>query len=192
MLRDALALLDRDDGPVILEDFPDDAPGQSVADLMGESLVCPVSFPAPPSEGEPVLLDQVLVEIASLAPWHDLFLSTHGRSGAIAGGLSIEDTAKLIGDFIATGSIPAGVEDFAVPLRNAAVDLQAWYSEAMASQPGQGGSPTGLADWFWGETAGGALLLALHPACLACDDKRVQLVGRGMLVPRAQQHRLNS
>ena len=190
VLRAALTLLERPDGPVILEDFPEDAPGQSAADPAGGALVCPVSFPAPPSDGEPALLDRVLAEIASLAPWHDLFLSARGRSGAVAGGLPVEDTARLIGNFIASGRIPSDAGDFAVSLRNAAVDLQAWYSEAMASQPGQGGSPGALADWFWGGTAAGSLLLALHPACLARGDKRIELVGRGMLVPRAQKHRL--
>ena len=191
VLLAALALLERPDGPVILEDFPDDAPGQSTADLVGEALVCPVSFPAALSEGEPELLDRVLAEIASLAPWHALFLTGHGgRSGATAGGLSVEDSARLIAEFIAAGTASPGDGDFAVALRNAAVDLQAWYSEAMASQPGQGGSPAALADWFWGETAAGALLLALHPACLASGNVRVRQVGLGQLVPRAQKHRL--
>ena len=191
VLRAALALLERPDGPVILEDFPDDAPGQSAADPAGEAMVCPVSFPAPPSKGEPALLDRVLGEIASLAPWHSLFLASHGgRSGANASGLTPEDNARLIAGFVATGEGPSASGDFAVTLRNAAVDLQAWYAEAMASRPGQSGSPGALADWFWGETAAGSLLLALHPACLASGDARVRQVGLGQLVPRAQKHRL--
>ena len=46
------------------------------------------------------------------------------------------------------------------------------------------------ADWFWGETAAGALLLALHPVCLASPDARVRHVGTSQLVPRAERHRL--
>ena len=45
VLKSALALLERTDGPVILEDFPDDAPDSNSA----ASLVCPVNFPKPPN-----------------------------------------------------------------------------------------------------------------------------------------------
>lgn len=191
VLQAALALLERPDGPVILEDFPDDAPGQSAADPAGEALVCPASFPSPKGEGEPDLLGRILGEIASLTAWHTLFLAGHGgRSGATASGLKPEDNARLIAGFVATGERLVATGDFALTLRNAAVDLQAWYAEAMASQPGQGGSPGALADWFWGDTAAGSLLLALHSACLASGDERVRQVGLGQLVPRAQQHRL--
>ena len=46
-------------------------------------MVCPVSFPTPKGEGEPHLPDRMLAEIASLPPWHTLFLGEHsGRDPA--------------------------------------------------------------------------------------------------------------
>ena len=90
VLLSALALLDRTDGPVILEDFPDDAPeSDSTA-----SLVCPVNFPKPPNPDESDLLRAVLAETASLAPWHALFMETHGRSIATVSGLDIDAAAR--------------------------------------------------------------------------------------------------
>ena len=61
--------------------------------------------------------------------------------------------------------------------------------KAATAKPG-GASSRELADWFWGETAGGRLLLALHPVCLKAADPGVRRVATGQLVPRIQQHRL--
>ena len=61
--------------------------------------------------------------------------------------------------------------------------------EAATAKPGYASSRD-LADWFWGETAAGRLLLALHPICLDAADSGVRRVAAGQLVPRIQQHRL--
>ena len=47
VLNVALDLLGSGDGPVVLEDFPEDAPGPKAEEET--SWVCPVSFPAPES-----------------------------------------------------------------------------------------------------------------------------------------------
>src|SRR3546814_20245121 len=52
VLRAVLALLERTDGPVILEDYPEDAPAESASDLEDMSgWVCPVRFGPPPGAG---------------------------------------------------------------------------------------------------------------------------------------------
>ena len=190
VLRDALALLERSDGPVILQDFPDDAPGQSVDDSAA-SLVCPVNFPRPASVAGGPLLARVLAEIASLAPWHEVFVSAHGRSSAQVSGLVIEEAARLIAAFKETAEPAAGKADFALTLRNAAEDLRTWYMEAMASQPGEALSPVAAADWFWGETGAGELLLSAYLVLLNSADPRIRQVGLGQWLPRAQRHRLS-
>jgi hypothetical protein len=188
VVHDALLLLERSDGPVILEDFPEDSPGQSTDNSM-ESLVCPVSFPRPSDARDSPLLTRVLNEIASLAPWHEAFVSNHGRSSALVSGLAINDAAKLIATFAETAEPDDAHQDFAVTLRNAAEDLRAWYQEAIASQPGDGLSPAAAAEWFWGETGAGELLLNAYPILSNSDDLRVRQVGLGQWIPRAQKHR---
>lgn len=190
VLRDALALLERADGPVILQDFPDDAPGQS-ADASMAPLVCPVNFPRPSSGTGGPLLARVLAEIASLAPWHEVFVAAHGRSSTQVSGLPVEEAARLIVAFRDSAEPAAGAVDFALTLRNAAEDLRAWYQEAMASQPGETLSPIAAADWFWGDTGAGELLLSAYPVLLSSPDPRIRQVGIGQWLPRAQRHRLS-
>lgn len=188
VLQSVLALLDRSDGPVILEDFPDDAPDSASS----APLVCPVNFPAPPKPGESDLLRAVLAETASLAPWHALFLETHGRSTANVSGLTVDEAARYAAAFLepdAAPSPPAG-KDQASTLRMAIEDLRNWRLEAITAQPGPRPSSKILAEWFWGETAAGALVLALHPILTASTDPRIRQVGKGQLIPRAQRHRL--
>ena len=189
VLRDALALLEREDGPVILEDFPDDAPGQGNQTAAGD-LVCPVSFPVFGEQGEETLADRVQAEIRSLAPWHEMFVSKHGRTSATASRLPVREAARTIADFQATGTAPVLDTDFAALMHNASQDLRVWYQEAMTAQPGPPPSPTALADWFWGSTSAGDLLLQTQPVLTASEDRRLRQVGRGQWVPRAQKHRL--
>jgi hypothetical protein len=67
--------------------------------------------------------------------------------------------------------------------------MKTFYMEAATAQPGRAGSHE-LADWFWGGTAAGRLLLALHPVCLDAADAGIKRVAVGQLVPRQQMHRL--
>ncbi len=188
VLKAVLALLDRKDGPVILEDFPDDAPGAAAS----APMVCPVNFPKPPSPNDSDLLRAVLAENASLAPWHALFMETHGRSTANLSGFDIERAARYAAAFLEPDANPEppGGQDAAATLRRAIEDLRNWRLEAITAQPGPKPSSKTLADWFWGETAAGALALALHPVLAASADERLRQVGKGQLVPRNQQHRL--
>ena len=188
VLQSTLALLHRTDGPVVLEDFPDDAPDSDSA----TSLVCPVNFPKPPNPGESDLLRAVLAETASLAPWHVLFMEAHGRSIATVSGLNIDAAARYAAAFLEPDANPDPPEgkDQAATLRFAIEDLRNWRLEAITAQPGLKPSSTTLADWFWGETAMGALALALHPVLIDSDNQRLRQVGEGQLIPRRQRHRL--
>ena len=188
VLQSTLALLHRTDGPVVLQDFPDDAPDSDSA----ASLVCPVNFPKPPNPGESDLLRAVLAETASLAPWHALFMEAHGRSIATVSGLNIDAAARYAAAFLEpyTNPDPPEGKDQAATLRFAIEDLRNWRLEAITAQPGPKPSSTTLADWFWGETAMGALALALHPVLIDSDNQRLRQVGEGQLIPRRQRHRL--
>lgn len=191
VLTMALALLERKDGPVILEDFPEDAPKSAAADN-DEPLACPVSFPAPAGPDDTDIVKRVLSEIASLAPWHALFVENRGRTSANTSGMAINAATRFIGAFVEgeTPPLSPAHTDLAAQLRAATEDLKNWHIEAVTAQPGQEPTSHALADWFWGETSAGALLLALHPACQENHDLRIRHVLESQLVPRLQQHRL--
>ena len=59
-----------------------------------------------------------------------------------------------------------------------------------ASRSPRAASSRALADWFWGETAAGAMLLALQPVCAENPDAGIRHVATSQFVPRAQRHRL--
>jgi hypothetical protein len=190
VVRAALGLLERSDGTVILEDFPDDAPGQGDADSM-EGLVCPVSFRVPASGDRSDPLTRILAEVEQLAPWHEVFVDSCGESMVGVSALPVADAARLLDEIRVSGkSATIEDEDLGKALRFASEDVRNWYLEAASARPGGAAAPRELADWFWGETSAGELILTLHPLCLASDNPQLRSVATSMLVPRAQHHRL--
>ena len=65
----------------------------------------------------------------------------------------------------------------------------AYYLEAALARPG-GASSRDLEEWFWGDTNAGRVFLALQRACAASDDPFIATLGRQLIVPRAQAHRI--
>ena len=191
--RAALALLERDDGPVLLEDFPEDAPGGPSGDMSG--WVCPVPLPKPDLTAESEILQAALDEVAKLAPWYAVAAETRGRTTVGVSGLEIEAALRFLNAFLEhEDAAPENqVADVTLgeALRLACEDVRSWYLEAATARPGAAKSRE-LADWFWGDTAAGRLFLALHAACAESTDARVRHVGASQLVPRIQRHRLPS
>ncbi len=107
VLRAALALLERDDGPVILEDFPDEAP-VALAPADTEGWACPVSFHAP-TDGEPELVRETLAEIERLAPWHEVYVMQRGQAAPPACGLTWHEITRGL------GALAEGLDDPEVP-----------------------------------------------------------------------------
>jgi len=192
VLRAALALLQRPGPSPILDDFPDPAPGDSPADLTEWS--CPISFPPPESTNEPDLLSRVLGEISSLAPWQALAEKQRGRTGLGAARMDIDASARFLHALLTDGASahnPATDLSPGQAFRGASEDMKTFYVEAATARPGRVSSRE-LADWFWGETSAGALLLALHPVCRDSADPGVRRVAVGQLIPRAQLKRLEN
>ncbi|MEL0112125.1 MAG: hypothetical protein VW835_10375 [Rickettsiales bacterium] len=188
VLRAALALLEREGPPPLLEDFPEDAPG-AAADMTG--WTCPIPLPVVADTTSPELLRAVRAEIDGLAPWHQVALERRGRSSTGVLGVSIGGIVDFLHGFL-DGTVPESPKT-GVPsgeaFRQAAEELKTFYLEAATAKPGAASSRA-LADWFWGGTAAGRLLLALHPAGLASTDMGVRRVAQSQLVPRIQKHRL--
>jgi D-proline reductase (dithiol) PrdB len=187
VLLSALRLLERDDGPVILEDFPDDAPDSAPVD--DESWVCPVSFPAPPTDPDD-LAAALASEVSALAPWYALSVQRRGRTTVGLTGAEPGAVARFLTDFLDTTPQPlcAGVS-LAENLKLACEDLKAFYQEAAMAKPGTPDARS-VSRWFWDETAAARLFQALKPRLEGHDDPGLRLVAADYLVPRAQTHGL--
>lgn len=190
VLRAALALFDHDGPSPVLVDFPDEAPGASVSDDDMTGWTCPIPLPNVADTSTPTLLAAVRAELDSLAPWAQLAWETRGRTATGVLGIPIEDIAAFLHDLM--DGVPDSPKE-GVPVgeafRQAGEELKTYYLEAATAKPGAATSKD-LADWFWGATAAGRLLLALHPVCLTSDDAGIRHVATSQLVPRLQQHRL--
>lgn len=188
VLKAALGLLEARNGPV-LADFPEDAPAPP-ADLAG--WACPIPPAAgenePPAPADPARA--LLREIDFLRPWYDRALEARGRTTVGPSGMDIPAAARFLSAFLddphTPSPIPGRPPGDAVKL--ASEDLKAYYHEAAAAQPGCTGSRQ-TADWFWGQTAAGRLLLNLKAACLKSGDPAIKILGTLLLVPRSQAHR---
>jgi hypothetical protein len=188
VLRAALELLQREDGPVILEDFPDEAPTSP----QSEAWACPVSFSSP-SDEEPGLARETLAEIDRLAPWHEVYVAERGHSAPSASGLIHADLVAGL------GRLADGTEDFEMPtelslqewVRLGCDDLRTWYMEAAQGQPGRA-QPNELQDWFWCQTAFARLIAAAALHFVGSEDAGRQMFGRRALVPRVYMGRLMS
>jgi hypothetical protein len=182
VLEAALGLLESEAGPV-LADFPEDAPGGASDDYSG--WVCPVNFGPPPAPAEAGEAAPVLAEIAALRPWYQVGLERRGRTTVGVSGLAIEDAATLLAGFLDDPAIASPRDDLALPqaLKFAVEDMKAWYLEAATARPGPSTSKV-LNDWFWRETAAGALALRVAKACRQSDVPALKVLGERSLVPR--------
>lgn len=165
----------------MLEDFPDDGMKTDPSDL--EGMVCPISFNR--GTADETLAGQVRQEVRELVAWYDLAKERRGRSTFGAANLDIEGVVMLLAQW-ADGQPPSAET---ATLKLAVEDLKVFYLEAAGAQPSRMSS-TDMANWFWHETAGGRLLLAVHKACVGSDNEAWRLVGANYIVPRAQWERL--
>ncbi len=184
VLRTALELLERDDGPVVLADFPDDAPVYEPGDGEEASWSCPVAFHPIPGE-RPELVAATLAEMERLAPWHELYVQRRAAAAPAASGLAGEQLVTSLGGVAGGGDAPDAPTELPLHewIRLGCEDLRTWYLEAARGQPGRG-SPAELRDWFWRGTAAARLIGSVASALLDRPDPILRmLAGRG-LVPR--------
>jgi hypothetical protein len=185
VLSAALALLEAPSGPV-LADYP-----ETVADADLTGWACPISFAASAVASDD-RASVLLREIGALAPWYDRAVARSGRTTVGVSGLAIADAARfLIGQL--TADAPAAAPPGVAPadaIKRVCEDLKAYYIEALGAQPGGAGSAQQQAEWLWGETALGRLLVDLYPILTTSPDPAVQWVGIRLLVPATQIHRV--
>ena len=177
----ALGMLERDNGPVIIEDFPDDDPR-----WQPDPGWRPPPIAAPPAAGSAeALAAQLEAEIPQLQGAHQRWVAQYGRTAVGLCGLSISECGRYVADWLCGKAPPSPREAFSGPLmlRFAVDDVKAYYLEAAGA-----GKPSSrqLGDWFWNETAAGAAIHALREACLASEDERLKLIAGNFLVPAAR------
>jgi hypothetical protein len=174
VLEDALRLLERDDGPSIIEDFPDDDP-----DGAGDpSWRCPVAVGADTLEAE---LEQVL-------PHYERARERYGRSTVGVSGVPLVSAAAYVAAYARDENAerPRGGMAPASLMRFCADDLKACYLEAADSGEGRPCSRQ-LSDWFWRETVAGKTLHAIFAQSAASADKQRQVIGVKSVVPGIYQ-----
>jgi hypothetical protein len=193
VLRTLLQLLERTDGPVILDDYPFDAPETDGGCAV---LSCPVRFDDPTTESADPLKARFVREIQAMRPWYEMALEKRNRTTLVSSGLKIDDLGDYIYRF-AMGEQPDNPRpdiDPVVSLKLAVEDLKGYYVEAVTAQPGQNNlSSQALKEWFWNETTAGDVLLALIKTCSQSGDEKLKMTGTRFLAPMdiLLQHRAN-
>jgi hypothetical protein len=175
----ALRLHERDEGPVIIEDFPDDDPRAQPDPAWRPPLV-----PAAADGAIATLAARLEAEVALLQGAHDRWLAQHRRSTVGLSAMPIVDCARYVADWI-RGKAPASPRDgfsAVLMLRFAVDDLKAYYLEAAAAGAARPSSRQ-LGDWLWNDTAAGAAFVALRAIGLASADERVKAVLGNFMVP---------
>jgi len=177
----ALRLLERDGGPVVIDDFPDDDP-RAKPDSAWRAPPLPVATPGAISAAG---LER---EIAALQPAHDRWVTQYGRSAVGLSGLSVAECARYVAAWLSGGAPPPSPRDgfsAILALRFAVDDLKAFYLEAGAAGAAKPSSRQ-LGDWLWRDTAAGAAIVALRGLGLASGDERVKAVLGNFMVPAAR------
>ncbi len=181
VLLQALRLLERGDGPVLLEDFAEDAPSQR--DQIG--WVAPFALPVITMPADAAGWEAALTaEMALVLPWWERAKSRFGRSSV---GVSFQAPAAWPGyasAFLAgeRPAPPSAMPSPAVALRFVADDLKALYAEAVQAV-GEAPSPDQVNAWLFRDTVAGRLLVALRQAALDSDDNGLKTAGGRFLVP---------
>lgn len=173
-----LNLLERTDGPVILDDYPIDAPK---ADDDGVVLSCPVRFDVDtPEDADPKKV-KLLREIQAMRPWYDMALEKRGRTTVGGSGLAIDDIGDFLCDYI-KGERPENPRkevEHTVSLKLAVEDLKGFYIEGITAQPGQENlSSNTLKEWFWEKTIAGEMVFELIKVCSQSEEMGLKMTAR--------------
>ena len=178
----ALSLLERQDGPHIIVDFPDDAPSMRDTDGWAKQIMLSKQLSSPTDATMwTKLLD---AEIARVTPHWEAARQRFGRTTVGNSGLEPELWASFASRFLA-GEIPASPVDgvsSGVLLRYIADDIKAFYAEAVQSIGAQPSSHQ-VNQWFWNETVAGEFLRALRTAAMASPHNGFNTAGSRFIVP---------
>jgi hypothetical protein len=188
VLQSALLLLEREDGPPVLDIFTEDAPVDE--EESDTAWSCPVSFV--PNEGiQAGRIGLVLNEMKRLMPWHEVFVQTRGREANKVSGLDLPRIFKLLDELADGNPAPETGSETPLPelIRLSIDDIRTWYGEASLGQPGKG-SFQEVNEWFWTETAVAHLIAAAAVALENHPDPIVRTVADRAMVQRQYKEHL--
>jgi hypothetical protein len=178
----ALGLLERTDGPVILDNYlQEDASSTDLADW-----ACAMVLPNPQPEAleTPEQWRRALqAELAVVLPVWQAAVARKARTTVGLSGQPPDAFADFAAQLL-DGSSPtiAAHASSALAMRFMADDLKALYGEAVQSH-GEPPSARQVDTWFWRSTVAGRLLIALRTMSLTSSDNAIKTVGSRFLVP---------
>ncbi len=181
VLLAALRLLERRDGPVVIDDFPLDAPSQ----YANPEWAPPFRLPQPDAPRAPAeWADALAAEMSLVKPWWERARERFGRSSVGVSAQAAQAWPAYAAQFL-DGELPeppAPLTSPAFALRFLADDLKAYYTEAVQAD-GPVPSPDQVNAWLFRSTLAGRFLVALRAASLASENKALQTAGGRFLVP---------
>lgn len=190
VLRDCLELLTRPAGPV-LEDFPDEPPG---AGEESHGWACPVNFAPPVAEvsDADLVCQALLQEVALLRPWYEESVRNYKRSAFGISGKTPEEIARFLADLVVDpdgAAPPIEGRDLGTGFKLMADDMRYFYTEAAIARPDQRTRDVEIANWLWGETTLGKVLIAIRDYAMDCEEPSLKALAVTAMVPSHQRHR---
>lgn len=183
VLEAALSLLERTDGPVLLEDFPDDAPSMKDTDGWAPQIAVP-ELPALLPSNAQQWVTALSGEFDAVRSHWEAARSRFGKTLVGNSRLDIHDWAPFAARFL-SGDIPEspvnGVSA-AVVVRFVADDIKTLYGEAVQARGAQPSNDQ-INRWFWNQTIAGAFLRALRLAALESEHNGFKTAGSRFIVP---------
>ena len=176
----ALRLLERERGPVIIEDFPEDDPRERPDPTWRPP------FAKPDLDGASAARLAVALEDESERVEAAFRRAAKQRERTIVGlsGLSIAEAGRYMAGWLRgqTPQSPNAEMSAPLTLRFAVDDLKAAYIEVAlfgSAKP----SSRQLGDWLWNDTAAGTAIFALRSIYLTSEDERLKAIAGLFLVP---------
>ena len=184
VLMRALGLLERADGPVILEDFPDDPPGWLDVPGWIPPLQAPASTLAKAKTTRPeTLIERFAEELAQIQPSWKAAQARYGRTTVGLSGQG-QDAWPSFAAAVLRGDLPLAPPHgtTALSLRFWCDDVKALYSEA-AQASGPAPANRQIDGWFWASTIAGQLILRLRAVGMGSANNALKTVSGCFLVP---------
>ena len=180
VLMQALHLLTREDGQVILEHFPDETANW----FDRPDFVPAVAAPEPGLPRDTAGWEAAFAaELALVLPAWERFKARFGRTTVGLAGQAPADWPRFAASFL-DGALPtlAMHATPALALRFLVDDLKALYGEAVQAD-GAPPSARQIDGWFWRHTVAGRLLIALRSAAMESPNNALKTVGGRFFVP---------
>lgn len=176
----ALRLLEKETGPVVLEDFPNDDPREQP----DPSWRAPLPEARVIDGSADALAAALGGEIRGLEDAYRKSVAERGRTLVGLSGLSIPEAGRYVASWLRGEAPPSPSAEMSAPLtlRFAVDDVKAYYFEAALAGPTKPSSKQ-LGNWFWNETAAGAAIFALRQVHLTSADDRLKAIAGLFLVP---------